>query len=154
RSRRAAEEHVMASGRMSAALRQLTGAAVPGDGTGLTDGELLEWFLRGRADAFAALVRRYGAMVLGGCRRVLRHEQDAEDAFQAAFLVLARKGASLARRDLVGHWLYGVAHRTALVARAARRQAREKLVAEFPEPEAPAGRGDADLAALLHEEVQ
>jgi RNA polymerase sigma factor (sigma-70 family) len=126
-------------------------------GAGLTDGELLERFLGGRDDqAFAALLRRYGGMVLGVCRRVLRQEQDAEDAFQATFLVLARKGATLTRRELVGHWLYGVALRTALVARArsARRRASERPLADLPEPEAPRGRSEADLAALLQEEVQ
>src|SRR5690242_7142632 len=99
----------MENGPTKAALRHLQHALQ--GGAGWTDGELLERFLGGRDDqAFAALLRRYGGMVLGVCRRVLRHEQDAEDAFQATFLVLARKGASLTRRELVGPWLYGVAY--------------------------------------------
>jgi DNA-directed RNA polymerase specialized sigma24 family protein len=84
-----------------------------------TDAELLELFLsRHDGAAFEALLRRHAPMVLGVCRRVLRHAQDTEDAFQATFLVLARKAASLRSRALLGHWLYGIAFRTALKARA------------------------------------
>jgi RNA polymerase sigma factor (sigma-70 family) len=107
-----------------------------------TDGQLLARFVAGRdEDAFAALVCRHGPMVLGVCRRVLRHIQDAEDAFQATFLVLARKAAAVARRDSVGCYLYAVAYHTALeAARAnARRRARERQVEDMPHPEvAPA----------------
>src|ERR687889_224493 len=79
------------------------------------DAALLARFVAGRdGEAFAALARRHGPMVLAVCRRVLRHRQDAEDAFQATFLVLARKARSIVRRDALGSWLYGVAHRVAL----------------------------------------
>src|SRR5262245_52038871 len=115
-------------------LRQLRRAVPPHD-DGLAGGELLERFLARRAaDAFAALVRRHGPMVLGVCRRVLRHEQDAEDAFQAAFLVLVKKAGSIRKRQSLGSWLHGVAHRTALEARsaAARRSLKEKQVRSMP----------------------
>src|SRR5262249_48613649 len=84
---------------------------------GATDPQLLESFLAGREEAaFAELVRRHGPMVLGVCRRLLGEGQ-AEDAFQATFLVLVRRAASVVPRSRVGPWLYGVAHRTALKAR-------------------------------------
>src|SRR5262245_20023087 len=96
---------------------------------GPTDGELLESFIAERAEvAFEALVRRHGAMVMGVCRRVLGKAQEAEDAFQATFLVLVRRATAVVPRQAVGNWLYGVAHRTSLEARAKinRRRAKEK----------------------------
>ena len=108
------------------------------NGASPSDGQLLARFAAaGDECAFATLVRRHGPMVLGLCRRVLRHEQDAEDAFQATFLVLARKAPSVVKCESVGSWLYSVAYRTALQARlvAARRRAREKQVDAMPHPE-------------------
>jgi RNA polymerase sigma factor (sigma-70 family) len=96
-------------------------------GPTLSDHELVERFTRARDEAaFTELVRRHGPMVLGTCRQVLRHEQDAEDSFQAAFLVLARKACSIHRRDSVGGWLFQVARRLALRARTVRQRRREQ----------------------------
>src|SRR5271170_4507596 len=121
---------------------------------GPSDGQLLERFLARRDEnAFDALVRRHGPMVLGVCRRVLRNSHDAEDAFQATFLVLVRKAASIALRDLLANWLYGVAHQTALKARAtaARRKQRERQVAEMPETAVAKENLWQDLQPLLDE---
>jgi RNA polymerase sigma factor (sigma-70 family) len=114
------------------------------------DGRLLESFLTQRDDAaFAQLVKRHGPMVLGVCTRVIGNVHDAEDAFQAVFLVLARKAGSIVPRDLVGNWLYGVAYRTALQARSrlARRRARERQVTDMPHPTVAA---DIDFEVLHH----
>jgi RNA polymerase sigma factor (sigma-70 family) len=103
-----------------------------------TDGQLLACFVATRDEqAFAALVRRHGPMVLGVCRRLLRHQHDAEDAFQATFLVLARKAATVVKREAVGSFLYIIAYRTALKARTrnARLRAHEKQVDNMPHPE-------------------
>jgi RNA polymerase sigma factor (sigma-70 family) len=102
-----------------------------------TDGELLARFVATRDEAsFAALMRRHGPMVLAVCRRLLGHVQDAEDCFQATFMVLARKAATV-KRESVSSWLYAVAYRTSLEARTinARRRMREKQVPNMPHPE-------------------
>jgi RNA polymerase sigma factor (sigma-70 family) len=123
---------------------------------GWSDGQLLERFLARRdAAALEALVRRHGPMVLGVCRRVLQNAHDAEDAFQATFLVLARRAASIWPREKVGNWLYGVAYQTARKARAvrARRRVREVSASDAPEPEAASDVPRSDLAELLDHEL-
>jgi RNA polymerase sigma factor (sigma-70 family) len=110
-------------------LRYLKQIARVPDADQLTDRQLLGRFVEhGDEDAFATLVQRHGSLILDVCRRVLRQAQDAEDVFQATFLVLARKAASIGWRESVGPWLYEVASRLALEARRslARRQAFEK----------------------------
>jgi RNA polymerase sigma factor (sigma-70 family) len=135
-------------------LRRLT--AVP-DGAGVSDAHLVERFVTSHDEAaFELLVRRHERLVLNVCRRVLPDSHDAEDAFQATFLVLVRKAASIGKRDSVAGWLYRVAYRVALRARSrsAGRAAREKPadLAALPAPEAP----DAvwrELRPLLDQEV-
>ncbi len=131
------------AGESRAAVRYLSAAA-----SGETDAELLGRFIDRRDEsAFALLVRRHGAMVYGVCRRILPTDQDAEDAFQATFLVLAKK-ASTAPRE-VANWLYGVARRAALLSRRSISRRRER-VGEVPER--PANRAD-ELRSLLDEEL-
>src|ERR1700736_1405558 len=127
----------MATNQLSQVIQTLRQATLPHEGAGLTDGQLLERYVQSREEtAFAALVHRHGPMVWGVCRRVLRSHHDAEDAFQATFLVFVRKAAAIAARELVANWLYRVAHQTALKARAtvARRKGRERQVTAMPEP--------------------
>src|ERR687888_67302 len=101
----------MATGRTGRLLQHLRRSALLRDGAGLSDAHLLGLFAeRGDEAAFEALLRRHSPMVLGVCRRVLGNEADAEDAFQATFLVLIRKAASLRLEKALGNWLYGVAH--------------------------------------------
>jgi len=123
---------------------------------GRTDGELLECFISRRDEpAFEVLVRRHGPMVLGVCRRVLGSWHDAEDAFQATFLVLARKASRVAPRELVGHWLYGVAWRTAAKARviALRRRAHEAKAGLRQREDTPGEAVEADVRPLLDQEL-
>jgi RNA polymerase sigma factor (sigma-70 family) len=134
-------------------LRYLRRAAYFQDEGQLTDGQLLELFLAQREEtAFEELVRRHGPMVLGVCRRVLHNEHDVEDAFQATFLVLVRKADSVQPRELVGHWLYGVAYRTALRAKALDAKRREKEKA-MPRPPDHSNGVWQDVLPLLDQEV-
>src|SRR5262245_5376688 len=129
--------------------------AVLRDGAGPGDGELLGHFIERHDEAaLAALVLRHGPMVWGTCRRLLG-EHDAEDAFQATFLVLVKKAASVVPRERVANWLYGVAHQTALQARraAARRAAREVQVIQMPDAEAARQDQYSDVRLLLDQEL-
>src|SRR5713101_5014586 len=141
---------------MDTVIRHLRRAVLRQDATGGTDGQLLASFIEQKDEAaFEVLVRRHGPMVFGVCRRVVGNHHDAEDAFQATFLVLVRKAASIQPRELVGNWLYGVAYHTALRAKtiAAKRGAREKQVTHMPEAEAATQDVWRDLQPLLDQEL-
>src|SRR5438270_5633728 len=100
-------------------LRRLRRAVAPSGVSRLTDAELLARFAAGRDEAaFEVLLWRHGPMVLGVCRRLLGSDADAEDAFQATFLALVRKAASIGKREALAAWLYKVAYRVALRVRA------------------------------------
>jgi RNA polymerase sigma factor (sigma-70 family) len=122
----------------------------------LTDAQLLERFVARRDEpAFAALVVRHGPMVLGVCRRLVRDAQEAEDAFQATFLVLARKAAVIQRQPLLAGWLYGVAYRVAvrLRGRTVFRRTREERDVDLTTLAAADDGGYSDMRPLVHEEV-
>jgi RNA polymerase sigma factor (sigma-70 family) len=136
-------------------VRQLRRKALAQEG-GLSDGQLLARFLDQRDQAaLAVLIERHGSMLWGVCRRLLPSHQDAEDAFQAACLVLVRKAASVRPRELVGNWLYGVAYQTAKNARAmlAKRRVHEKQVSAMPEPEMRRRDAWHDVQGLLDQEL-
>jgi RNA polymerase sigma factor (sigma-70 family) len=146
----------MATGPLDTVLQHLRGLVGPGPGAEPSDGRLLERFARDRDEAaFAVLVRRHGPPVLGVCRRLLRQEQDAEDAFQATFLVLARRAGALDRRGSVAGWLYTVAYRLALRARAAaaRRRLHESQVALMSSAAEKSPESWTELQPLLDEEL-
>src|SRR5207253_2765335 len=147
----------MPTGHANRLLPALRRVVLVRQGADLSDGQLLGAFVADHdPDAFAGLVRRHGPMVLGVCRRVVGDHAAAEDAFQAVFLVLARRAAAVRPREQVGNWLYGVAYRTAIKARAvqARRRSREKQVETMPEPPAPPTTDSwNDLQPLIDEEL-
>ena len=159
--RPAGEGHPMKRGSAKIVLGQIQTLYTLGTLGGLSETQLLELFLtRGEdvaEDAFTALVHRHGPMVLGVCRRMLPNAHDAEDAFQATFLILARRAASIGRREQLANWLYGVAVRTAKEARrrAARQHARERRLMNVShvEVEKAPGEDQADLLSLLDEEL-
>ena len=146
----------MATSQASDILRQIRATVLARDGVELTDGQLLESYVNRRDEApLAVLVQRHGPLVWGVCCRVLRSHHDAEDAFQAAFLVLVRKAASIASHKLLANWLYGVAHQTSLNARAiaARRTARKRQVSQMPEPAVTESDRWHDLQPVLDQEL-
>jgi RNA polymerase sigma factor (sigma-70 family) len=122
----------MSSAQVGAVLRQIRSLTTARNDHHVPDYQLLERFARHRDEvAFAALLQRHGPMVLGVCQSILRNLHDAEDAFQAAFLLLAQKAGSIQRRDAVSAWLYRVAYHVAVRAQAnaARRRAHERKAA-------------------------
>jgi RNA polymerase sigma factor (sigma-70 family) len=146
----------MATGRLGDVLQHLRQTTAWRGEASLTDGQLLGHFLADRDEAsFAALVRRHGPLVWGTVRRALRNTEDAEDAFQATFLVLARKAASVLPREQLAGWLYGVAYNTARKARALadRRRGRERQVAEMPTVPVPPPEPKEDWLPLLDQEL-
>ncbi len=146
----------MATGQLNGVIDKLRQSAMLRDDDGLTDGQLLEAFLvHADETAYAAIVRRHAAMVWGVCIRTLGHAQDAEDAFQATFLVLVKRANAIWPREMVGNWLHGVAYRTALKAKslAMKRRAREKQVDEMPAQEVHDEKIWHDLRPLLDREL-
>jgi RNA polymerase sigma factor (sigma-70 family) len=141
------------SGQIASVLRFLRHAA---GATEADDAALLQQFVAQRdEDAFAALLQRHGPLVLAVCRRALRERADAEDAFQATFLVLARKAGSIRKQDALAAWLHRVAlniSRTIKLA-AARRQAHERQVADMAQMPPPDDIELRDWQSVLHEEV-
>src|SRR5579885_1628811 len=146
----------MGSSAVLTSVRRLRSLMAGQQGQEQSDEQLLTAFAERRDEtAFAALVRRHGPMVLGVCRRVLGHEQDAEDAFQASFLVLAQRASSLRKQSALASFLYGTAfHLASKVKRAAGR--RRKYEGQTP-PRSAADPTDAllwsEVRALLDEEV-
>jgi RNA polymerase sigma factor (sigma-70 family) len=117
----------MTGSRSGSVLRGFRSIFGGGSLVGVGEGALLERFVADRDEAaFEALVARHGPMVLGVCRRVLDDPGDIDDAFQATFLVLVKKAGQLRDRDLLSNWLYGVAHRVAVRARANRYRLRTR----------------------------
>jgi RNA polymerase sigma factor (sigma-70 family) len=155
----------MAAVRLHRMLHHVRTLVVTGPLDDLSDGQLLERFAAdGNASAFETLVRRHGRLVLGVCRRVLGAGPDLDDVFQATFLVLARKAASIRKQAAVASWLYGVAFRLArhLQAQRVRREKRHQpveLLEQIPEARTvqvdPITRASVrELAVLLDEELQ
>ncbi len=146
----------MAGARLGAALRHIQRLFTEGSATGVSDTQLLVRFAVHRDEAaFAALMARHGPMVMTVCRGVLRDSLDAEDAFQATFLVLARKAGSAWAEGGLGGWLHRVAYRIAVKASidATRRRAHERRVAEVLAMESSQFALDTDLHPALHEEL-
>jgi RNA polymerase sigma factor (sigma-70 family) len=145
----------MADSKFGKALRRFL-RIVSAQSGGLTDSQLLDAYAtQGDEEAFETLLWRHGPMVLRTCQRILRRREDAEDAFQATFLVLCRKARSISTGAALGGWLYKVAYRTALQARAqaARPTAAQPLPADQPARDPAAEALDRELRAVLDEEL-
>ena len=148
----------MVNGHASGLLRQIVRVFHAGTFAGLPDGEILGRFVDDRDEAaFEVLLVRHGPMVLNVCRQILRHPDDAEDAFQATFLALACKAGTLRIGESLGPWLYRVSSRIAARARADRRRRRDRERSEGPIPEPEPARRDgadhAEMPRVIHEEL-
>jgi len=147
----------MAKNSLSPVLQHIRLMTAAAQANGLDDSELLRRFVDQRDEtAFAAIVRRHGVLVFGVCRQALKHEQDAEDAFQATFLALAQGAASVRRSESLASWLHGTAYRMSM--RAKRDIARRSVHERRATPSEPQ-EGDTDVSwrevlTALHEEIQ
>jgi RNA polymerase sigma factor (sigma-70 family) len=142
---------------MTTKAARVAGRLAPTLAADATDAELLQRFTTEQDDtAFAALVSRHGPMVFGVCRRVLGNWHMAEDAFQASFLVLARRASVISPPSAIAGWLHGVAYRVAKNARrlALRRIQHERTVESFPEPGVNATEPDRELCEAIDAEVR
>ena len=146
----------MAKSQFTTVFRQIRKAIGLAGTDELPDGQLLERFVARQDDlAFEQLIQRYGPMVLGACRRILVDPNDADDAFQATFLVLVRRAATLDQRAPLGSWLYGVALRVALKARAAaRRRERQRQTTTMSSDDPTADLAWNEVRTVLDEELQ
>jgi RNA polymerase sigma factor (sigma-70 family) len=147
----------MSSAQVGAVLRHIRHLASAREDGDLPDHQLLERFARNRDEAaFAALLRRHGPMVLSVCQSVLHHLHDAEDAFQAAFLLLAHKAGSIHRREAVSGWLYRVAYHLALRAQAnaARRRVHERRAVPMPSADPVLDLSLREVRLVLFEELE
>ena len=146
----------MVNGQLNIVVQQIGRMAGRPSNEGLSDGQLLhELDGEQQGTAFAVLVRRHGPMVLGVCRRMLGNAHDAEEAFQATFLVFFRRAHALGRRGSIANWLYTVAYHVALKARAghARRRLRERQVVEMRQTATQPREIWTDLQPVLDEEL-
>jgi RNA polymerase sigma factor (sigma-70 family) len=146
----------MPTGHMHPLLRYLRRLAAMPTGSPASDAELLERFVNHHDEvSFTRLLARHGPMIWSVCRRILPDVHGAEDAFQATILVLLRKAGAVGRHEHLANWLYGVAFRVALDARAkaARRRHREQVMPEVPATEFAKATPCQDINALIDEEV-
>jgi RNA polymerase sigma factor (sigma-70 family) len=152
------EGSYVAANQLRTLVNFLRRISVPAWAAGQADSQLLKRFVDDDDPAaFAALVQRHGPLVFGVCQRVLHNTHDAEDAFQATFLLLARKCNSILKKDSIGSWLHGVAFKVATRAKTDRARRKEREGKVHPPGAAPDSLQDVvwrDLRVMLDDEVQ